>query len=126
MVFPPCAWYRIAPHSTSDDPTKYRAKDDQRAWPLGDPIERLKRHLVRLGEWSEEQHARLSAELESEIAEAAKKAIAYGTLHSGPRLSPATISTKRCPNICANSVSRQACEGGPAYHDRGDPRRPRR
>ncbi len=27
------------------------------AWPLGDPIERLKAHLIALGEWSEERHS---------------------------------------------------------------------
>ena len=29
------------------------------AWPLGDPIERLKRHLIGIGEWDEERHAAL-------------------------------------------------------------------
>ncbi len=29
--------YRAAAHSTSDDPARYRAKDDQEHWPLGDP-----------------------------------------------------------------------------------------
>ena len=38
--------YRAAAHSTSDDPARYRAKDDQEHWPLGDPIERLKQHLI--------------------------------------------------------------------------------
>ncbi len=34
--------YRAGAHSTSDDPSKYRPKDEGTAWPLGDPIERLK------------------------------------------------------------------------------------
>ncbi|WP_378941159.1 thiamine pyrophosphate-dependent enzyme [Mesorhizobium sp. ANAO-SY3R2] len=83
--------YRVAPHSTSDDPSKYRPKDDQSAWPLGDPIERLKQHLIRIGEWSEERHLQARAELEEEIAEAAREARGYGTLHEGSRASPATI-----------------------------------
>ena len=83
--------YRAAPHSTSDDPTKYRAKDDQRSWPLGDPVDRLKRCLFGMGEWSEDRHIQLVAELDIEIGEAAKEAISHGTLHEGPRLSPATI-----------------------------------
>ena len=53
--------YRAAAHSTSDDPARYRAKDDQEHWPLGDPIERLKQHLIKLGEWSEERHRALTA-----------------------------------------------------------------
>jgi 2-oxoisovalerate dehydrogenase E1 component alpha subunit len=83
--------YRAAPHSTSDDPSKYRPRDDQQAWPLGDPIDRLKQHLIRLGEWSDERHVQLVAEMEQEIAEAAKEAVSFGTLHSGPKLSPATM-----------------------------------
>ena len=34
--------YRAGAHSTSDDPAKYRPKDEGGAWPLGDPIARLK------------------------------------------------------------------------------------
>ena len=51
--------YRAAAHSTSDDPARYRPKDEWRAWPLGDPVERLKQHLIVLGEWSEQRHAEL-------------------------------------------------------------------
>ena len=83
--------YRAAPHSTSDDPSKYRPREDQQAWPLGDPIDRLKQHLVRIGEWSDERHVQLVAEMEQEIAEAAKEAVSFGTLHSGPKLSPSTM-----------------------------------
>ena len=38
--------YRAAAHSTSDDPSAYRPKEESEAWPLGDPIERLKNHLI--------------------------------------------------------------------------------
>ncbi|MBY0422595.1 MAG: 3-methyl-2-oxobutanoate dehydrogenase (2-methylpropanoyl-transferring) subunit alpha, partial [Parvularculaceae bacterium] len=38
--------YRAGPHSTSDDPSAYRPKTEASAWPLGDPIERLKNYLV--------------------------------------------------------------------------------
>ena len=56
--------YRVAPHSTSDDPSRYRPGDEWQHWPLGDPIERLNAHLIRLGEWSEERRAMLATELE--------------------------------------------------------------
>jgi len=45
--------YRAEAHSTSDDPSRYRPSDDAKAWPLGDPIERLKVHLIARGQWSE-------------------------------------------------------------------------
>jgi 2-oxoisovalerate dehydrogenase E1 component alpha subunit len=80
--------YRAAAHSTSDDPARYRPKDDYERFPLGDPIERLKNHLIGLGEWSEERHAALTAELEEHIARSWKEAVGYGTLTDAPRLDP--------------------------------------
>jgi 2-oxoisovalerate dehydrogenase E1 component alpha subunit len=78
--------YRGAAHSTSDDPARYRAKNDYEHWPLGDPILRLKQHLIGLGEWSEARHQALTAELEALVASSWKEAIAYGTMTEGPRL----------------------------------------
>jgi len=83
--------YRVAPHSTSDDPTKYRPKDAQTSWPLGDPINRLKAHLIGRGEWSEERSVQMEAELDQEVAAAAQEARKFGTLHDGPKQSPATM-----------------------------------
>lgn len=74
--------YRAGPHSTSDDPSKYRPADDRTHFPLGDPIDRLKAHLIGRGLWSDEQHQALSAELEAEVAAAQKAAEAHGTFAS--------------------------------------------
>jgi 2-oxoisovalerate dehydrogenase E1 component alpha subunit len=78
--------YRASAHSTSDDPSRYRPKEDADRWPLGDPIERLKGHLIALGEWSDERHATLVAELDQQVAAAWQEATTYGTLTDGPRL----------------------------------------
>ena len=75
--------YRGGPHSTSDDPSKYRPADDWKRFPLGDPIARLKQHLIGIGEWSEAQHAQAQSELEAEIMAAQKQAEGYGTLLDG-------------------------------------------
>ena len=75
--------YRAGPHSTSDDPSKYRPADDWSHFPLGDPITRLKQHMVRVGIWSEEQHAQLKAQLETEVADAQREAETFGTLLDG-------------------------------------------
>jgi 2-oxoisovalerate dehydrogenase E1 component alpha subunit len=83
--------YRAGPHSSSDDPSRYRPKEESDAWPLGDPIERLKRHLIVLGAWSEERHAQLQAEIEEEVLAAAREAEAHGTLHEGPKPGTATM-----------------------------------
>jgi 2-oxoisovalerate dehydrogenase E1 component alpha subunit len=78
--------YRAAAHSTSDDPARYRAKNDQEHWPLGDPILRLKQHLIGLGEWSEARHEAMAAELEALVATSWKQAVSFGTMTEGPRL----------------------------------------
>jgi len=80
--------YRAGGHSTSDDPSAYRSRREAAAWPLGDPIERLKQHLITIGEWSEERHAQAEAEVMDEVIAAQKTAEAVGTLASGKQPSP--------------------------------------
>lgn len=72
--------YRAAGHSTSDDPTKYRPADEAEHWPLGDPVDRLKQHLIGLGEWDEERHEALIVELTEAVRAAVKQGEAVGTL----------------------------------------------
>ncbi len=83
--------YRAAAHSTSDDPSRYRPKEEWQAWPLGDPVTRLKEHLIGLGEWSEERHAALEKELEEHVIACWKEAVSYGTLTEGPTLDPISM-----------------------------------
>ena len=72
--------YRAEGHSTSDDPSRYRPKDEANHWPLGDPVDRLKDHLIALGAWDEDQHAALADELKEKVRVAVKEAEAIGTL----------------------------------------------
>jgi 2-oxoisovalerate dehydrogenase E1 component alpha subunit len=72
--------YRTAPHSTSDDPSRYRPGDEHDHWPLGDPIARLKQHLINLGEWSDAQQTAAEAEAVDKVRAAAKESEAIGTL----------------------------------------------
>ena len=83
--------YRAAAHSTSDDPTRYRAEDEVQHWPLGDPIDRLRQHLVAIGEWSEARHEALAKEVAAEVSAAQKEAEKYGTLGQGPRPDPRSM-----------------------------------
>ncbi|HEX2137193.1 MAG TPA: 3-methyl-2-oxobutanoate dehydrogenase (2-methylpropanoyl-transferring) subunit alpha [Microvirga sp.] len=75
--------YRAGAHSTSDDPSAYRPKAESDAWPLGDPVIRLKNHLIVRGVWSEERHKQAEAEVLDTVIAAQKEAESYGTLHSG-------------------------------------------
>jgi len=78
--------YRGGAHSTSDDPTRYRPKDEWAAFPLGDPMKRLKNHMIKLGMWSEEQHEALEAEMKQYVSDCWKEACSYGTMTEGPFL----------------------------------------
>jgi 2-oxoisovalerate dehydrogenase E1 component alpha subunit len=72
--------YRAEGHSTSDDPSGYRPAGEAQAWPLGDPIARLKAHLLALGEWDEERDAALDKELDATVRAAQKEAEKLGIL----------------------------------------------
>ena len=75
--------YRTEGHSTSDDPGQYRSADEATEWPLGDPIKRLKDHLIKLGEWDEERHAAQDLELAEQVKKAQKEAEKNGILGHG-------------------------------------------
>jgi 2-oxoisovalerate dehydrogenase E1 component alpha subunit len=83
--------YRAGPHSTSDDPTKYRPANDAARFPLGDPIARLKQHLIGLGVWSDAEHEAAQKELEADVAAAQKEAEKYGSMADGHMRSPAEM-----------------------------------
>ena len=73
-TFVECLTYRIGPHSSSDDPTRYRSNDEVAAWAKRDPIVRFERYLRRAEILDDAKQASLEAELESEF-EAAIAAI---------------------------------------------------
>ena len=75
--------YRVEGHSTSDDPTAYRPHGAGAKWPLGDPLERLRKHLVLIGEWDDERHQAQQDELSALVRSAQREAEAQGTLGSG-------------------------------------------
>ncbi|MES2291141.1 MAG: thiamine pyrophosphate-dependent enzyme [Pseudomonadota bacterium] len=75
--------YRAEGHSTSDDPSAYRSADEATKWPLGDPIARLKAHLIGIGEWDDERHAAQDLELAEFIKAAQKEAEKNGILGHG-------------------------------------------
>src|SRR6476619_6822333 len=77
--------YRVGAHSTSDDPAAYRPKPESDAWPLGDPVIRLKNHLIVRGAWTEQRHKQAEAEVLDTVITAQKEAESHGTLHSGGR-----------------------------------------
>jgi 2-oxoisovalerate dehydrogenase E1 component alpha subunit len=83
--------YRAEGHSTSDDPSRYRPAEEAARWPLGDPVARLRDHLVAIDEWSEERHRNLEHELTEIVRAASKEAETHGTLAGGSRAPVGTM-----------------------------------
>ena len=75
--------YRGGAHSTSDDPSKYRPADEGQAWPLGDPIARLRQHLVAEGHLTEQDADDMVTVADEEMRDAEARAEAIGLVHDG-------------------------------------------
>jgi 2-oxoisovalerate dehydrogenase E1 component alpha subunit len=75
--------YRRAAHSTSDDPSQYRPANEVDHWPGGDPIERLKQHLLLIGEWSDKSHGELENAIEREVSMTFEQAESFGSVATG-------------------------------------------
>ena len=75
--------YRAEGHSTSDDPSSYRSAQERSEWPLGDPITRLKDHLIAIGEWDEERQAKMDLDAAERVKVATKEAEKNGILGHG-------------------------------------------
>ena len=83
--------YRAAGHSTSDDPSGYRPKDEAAAWPLGDPFTRLKDYVIARGLWSEERHTQMKAEVLDHVTTVQKAVEAGGTMTSPKPMSRTAV-----------------------------------
>lgn len=59
--------YRLSGHSTSDDPRAYRAEAAVEAWKKRDPLQRVHRHLVARGLWSEAHQGELEGRVGAQI-----------------------------------------------------------
>lgn len=64
--------YRMSVHTTADDPSKYRSKEEEQAWEKRDPIERFRGYLVGKGLMDEDDHTAIAEELREEISKAVK------------------------------------------------------
>jgi len=62
--------YRLGPHSSSDDPTRYRDEKEVEPWRKRDPVDVMRNHLVARGIWDSNAEKRLHQELDDAITEA--------------------------------------------------------
>jgi 2-oxoisovalerate dehydrogenase E1 component alpha subunit len=106
--------YRAGPHSTSDDPSKYRPANDTGTLPAGRPDRPLKQHLI-LGVWSDAEHDATQKAVEAEVA-AQKEAERYGTLADG-HAQPWTPCLKMCTRTCRPTCASSARNWEPVMSD---------
>ncbi len=66
--------FRFGPHTTADDPTKYRTEEEIEPWKPRDPFVRLRLYLKGKGLWNEEAEERATEEGQKQIDEAVKEA----------------------------------------------------
>jgi len=71
--------YRFGPHTTADDPTKYRKEEEIELWKPLDPFVRLRLYLKGRGLWDEGVEARVTEEAQKEIDQTVKEAEAVPT-----------------------------------------------
>ncbi|RJQ50119.1 MAG: pyruvate dehydrogenase (acetyl-transferring) E1 component subunit alpha [Desulfobacteraceae bacterium] len=77
-----CITYRMAVHTTADDPTRYRKEEEVKEWEKKDPLIRFQRYLKAKKIWSEKEAEKLEKEIAEEIKQAVnrfeEKAKSYG------------------------------------------------
>jgi pyruvate dehydrogenase E1 component alpha subunit/2-oxoisovalerate dehydrogenase E1 component alpha subunit len=66
--------YRVGPHSSADDPSRYREAAEVEAWRAKDPLVRTRARLEAAGLWDEAREAALLAGLSAEVAAAIREA----------------------------------------------------
>ena len=69
--------YRLGPHSSSDDPSRYRPDAELERWQKKDPLDVLRRYLRHKGFLDETAEAKLGEGLEAEISQAIREAEAF-------------------------------------------------
>ncbi len=69
--------YRMGPHTTADDPKKYRSEEEVAYWRERDPIKRFQIYLQKKGIWNEEYEQKLIADCAKIVEDAVTKAEAY-------------------------------------------------
>lgn len=74
--------YRMGPHTTSDDPTRYRDKEEVERWRARDPLARIEALLRAQGEFGEEFEAEVAADADTLAAEV--RAAAQGAVTREP------------------------------------------
>jgi pyruvate dehydrogenase E1 component alpha subunit len=66
--------FRYGPHTTSDDPKRYRTQEEVEEWQAKDPIERFRKYLVAKGLWTDAEDEALWSWAKDQVAAAVTEA----------------------------------------------------
>ena len=75
--------YRIGPHTTADDPGRYRSPEEEKDWARRDPLERVRLYLSERDSWSDEWQTQIAEDAASEIDRAVGLAEEMPALSAG-------------------------------------------
>jgi TPP-dependent pyruvate/acetoin dehydrogenase alpha subunit len=66
--------YRLGAHSSSDDPTRYRSKEEVETWEARDPIKRFRTYLISQAILTEEESKQIDADIVDTLNQLVKEA----------------------------------------------------
>ncbi|MGI9196389.1 MAG: pyruvate dehydrogenase (acetyl-transferring) E1 component subunit alpha [Candidatus Nanopelagicales bacterium] len=98
--------YRMGPHTTSDDPTRYRDESDFAHWTERDPLDRLRKHLVRIGAGDDEFFASIDADCDA-LGEKVRSSI-RGMPDPAPLLMFDEVYAEPHPDVAADRARTEA------------------
>jgi len=68
-----CLTYRVCDHTTSDDASRYRPKEEVEEWKKKDPVERLRKFMEQKGLWTKDYETKIQEQSAAKVEEAVKQ-----------------------------------------------------
>ena len=68
-----CLTYRLSDHTTADDSSRYRSRDEVEQWKSKDPIERLSKHMEKQGLWSKSYDQEVRSKAKEKVESAVRE-----------------------------------------------------
>jgi pyruvate dehydrogenase E1 component alpha subunit len=66
-TFIECLTYRLGDHTTADDASRYRRREEVEGWRKKDPVERLRRYMEKVGLWSKSYEETVRSEAKEQV-----------------------------------------------------------
>ncbi len=73
-----CYTYRMGAHTTSDDPARYRSQEEVDYWKKRNPIDRVRKFMVKKNIWNDSDEQKLLKDAEEKINETVRRAESVG------------------------------------------------